>query len=152
MGLAFILIGIIVLVVAIRNSYASLWQALDQDLFNGGFVGWIIAIAVVAAAGYVPAIRTPARYFLGLMVLVFMFTKGSGFFDQLNSATSASPSSGGLSLSTNAVDKAQAPPLQNGLPIDLLNGAGSNNPVSQVAGAAKSAFSFATMFGGMFGL
>lgn len=73
-----VLVGLILIVTAIRGTTSDFASDLSQDI-SSGFVKWLAAIVVIGALGYVPAFKTPSRYLLGLVALVIFLTSGSGF-------------------------------------------------------------------------
>ena len=141
MALAFILIGVALLVAAFRNTQGQLGTLIAGD-FTGSssFLDWIAVVAIVGMAGYMPALRTPSRYFMGLILLVVFLTKGTGFFSQLHSAIK------------NPVASTTAAPVQatptTGIPVSLSAGSGTaasgaGSAVSSATGAASALTSFA---------
>ena len=123
MPFVLLLIGLVLIVAAFNNAQASLAAELEKDA--PGFFRWGLAIAAILALGYVPALRTPSRALLAVVVFVLVVTNyqqiiagiksfaGSGSTPQGGSAastsTSSSTSSGGLPvIGTLAGDAAQA--------------------------------------------
>lgn len=140
MALAFILVGLAIIVVAIRNTYADLGSALAQDMFTGQFWEWIVALLIIAAIGYVPYLRTPSRWLLALLIVVFIIANGSGFFSKLQSAGAAKPTSG----TQTAADTAANPTIGEALPVQLnISGSGG------IGGLLGSIGKLATSVGGM---
>lgn len=78
-----ILVGGILLVSGIRNTYGQLWTLVKND-FTGtnSFLPWIAAIAVVGGLGYVPKLRPLSIAFLTLLLLVLVLSNG-GIFQKL---------------------------------------------------------------------
>jgi hypothetical protein len=72
MPIALIVIGALLVVVAFNNTMGSLAHELEADL--PGFFIWMVAIAAVLGLGYVPGMKTPSRWLLGLIVLVVVLT------------------------------------------------------------------------------
>lgn len=70
MPIALLLIGAILIVVAFNNTMGQLAAELEADI--PGFFVWAIAIAAILGLGYVPGLRTPSRWLLGLVVLVII--------------------------------------------------------------------------------
>jgi hypothetical protein len=73
-----IIIGGILIVVAFMGTQTTLAQNLEKDV--PGFFKWAIAIAVILGLGYVPGLRTPSRWLIGLVALVVVLTQGKGIF------------------------------------------------------------------------
>lgn len=72
MALFAIIVAIILIVSAVRNTQATLFTALETDVPEFG--RWFLAIIVIGAIGYVPVFRKPARALL-LLILVVLFVK-----------------------------------------------------------------------------
>lgn len=119
MAIAFFIVGIALIVSAFRNTQGQLGTLVAGD-FSGSnsFLYWLAVAGILGAAGYVPTLRSPSRWFMGLLVIVLMLTQGKGFFSQLSSALSQSQSQA-------------ATPVQNpatpttGIPINLLGSSSS---------------------------
>lgn len=138
MALAFILLGIIAVVVAIRNTYADLGNLIAGDLGDSQFWAWLIAIGVIVAVGYIPYFRTMSRWFLALVILVFVLKNGTGFFDQLRNSTPASSST------QSQADQTQNPNVTSPLPVQLqiTGSGGAAGAISGGIGAVKTLVSF----------
>lgn len=110
MPLLLVLIGAVLIVTAIRGTTASLATHLGADL-TSGFVKWLAALVLIGGIGYVPALRTPARYLLALVIVVILLKDGTGllqsFVTQLESAptpTPAQPAGGNAQLPAIPID------------------------------------------------
>lgn len=80
MPYALILIGAILLVAGVRNSYADLWELVKGDFTaQGGFLTWVAAIAVVGGIGYIPRLRSLSIAFMTLLLLVLVISNGGVF-------------------------------------------------------------------------
>jgi hypothetical protein len=94
MGLLFVVVGVILIVSAIRNTTGSLATHISQD-FNSGFLAWLGAILLIGMVGYLPKMQTISRLFLALVVLVLFLKQGTGFFEsflqQIKNAPAAQP-------------------------------------------------------------
>jgi hypothetical protein len=93
MPFAALIIGAIILVVAINNSYADLAHELESDI--PGFFKWGIAIAAILALGYIPGLRTPSRWLLALVVVVLLVTQGQAILAGLSSFAASSGQASG---------------------------------------------------------
>jgi uncharacterized membrane protein HdeD (DUF308 family) len=69
-GLVALIIGLILIVSAVRNSQDALFTALGQDAPK--FLVWAAAIIAVGAIGYIPGLRTTSRLLLGLIIVVLI--------------------------------------------------------------------------------
>jgi hypothetical protein len=70
MPFAVLLIGVILVVVAFNNSMGALASELEADI--PAYFKWAAAIAAILGLGYIPGLRTPSRYLLGLVLLVVL--------------------------------------------------------------------------------
>ena len=72
MPFAILLIGAILVVTAFNNSFGTLASELESDI--PPYFKWAAAIAAILGLGYIPGLRTPSRYLLGLVLLVILLT------------------------------------------------------------------------------
>lgn len=70
MGLIALIIGIVLIVAAVRNSQGALFTALELDVPR--FVVWAAAIIAVGAIGAIPGLKPASRYLLALVVIVII--------------------------------------------------------------------------------
>lgn len=82
MPLAFLLIGIIFLVAAVRGLHKELFAALKSD-FTGpnNFIFWAVSLWAIIAIGYFKPLKPLSNAFLALVVLVLLL-QNKGFFDK----------------------------------------------------------------------
>lgn len=73
MAWAFLIIGLIVLVAAIRGKQTDLWNLVRSD-FTGSnnFFYWVLAVILLVALGTFKPIRPITDAFLGLIILVIL--------------------------------------------------------------------------------
>ncbi len=67
-----LVIGVVLIVSAIRNTHSDLLGALGQDV--PGFVVWGAAIFGVAVIGFIPGLKPVSRALLALVVVVIVLT------------------------------------------------------------------------------
>lgn len=79
MPVALIVLGAILIVVAFNNTHGQLAIGLRQDVPE--FFVWGLAIVAILGLGYVPALKTPSRWLLGLVVLVIVLVNYKSFLD-----------------------------------------------------------------------
>jgi hypothetical protein len=131
MALGFILIGVVLVIVAIRNSYRQFGAQLASD-FTGpdNFWYWIAAVAIIGAIGYVPYLRTPSRILLALILVVFLLKNGTGFFSNLQTALASAPQP-----SQTTTDQ-----IPQSIPVTLSGGSsgGAGGKIGGILGAATS--------------
>ena len=75
MPFAILLIGAILVVVAFNNSFGALASELESDI--PPYFKWAAAIAAILGLGYIPGLKTPSRYLLGLVLLVILLANNS---------------------------------------------------------------------------
>lgn len=72
MPFAVLIIGAVLIVAAFNNTQADLATALKTDL--AGFFAWAAAITIILGIGFIPGLKNPSRYLLGLVVTVIVLT------------------------------------------------------------------------------
>jgi hypothetical protein len=102
MILVALLIGVVLIVAALRNSQAALFTALGQDV--PGYVVWAAALFAVGAIGYVPGMKPISRGLLALVLIVIILNNYqnilNGFQAVSNSGNEASTPPSGTTAST----------------------------------------------------
>jgi len=91
MPIALITIGLLLVITGVKNTYAQFGAQLKND-FTGqnNFTTWLVAIGLIGAVGYVPALRAFSNGFLVLVFIVIVLKNG-GAFDNLKSALAQGP-------------------------------------------------------------
>ena len=108
MPIVLILIGAMLIVSAWKNTFGTLTSALATDL--PGFAKWFLAVALVGGLGYVPGLRTPSRWLLGLVMLSLVLKNYTNIFAGLqNAASGASPGAAATGSPSPAAVYAAAP-------------------------------------------
>lgn len=84
MPFALLIVGIVMIVSAVRNTTDQLTTAFKND-FTGkdNFLYWLVSILIIGAIGYVPTLRHLSRVFL-VLVIVVLFLSNGGFFTKFN--------------------------------------------------------------------
>lgn len=102
MPFVILLIGAILIVSAFNNSFGTLASELENDV--PGFFKWGAAIAAIMGLGFIPGLRTPSRWLLGLVLLVILLTNYqqviAGFQSFLTSSGQATGGEGAANPST----------------------------------------------------
>ncbi len=91
-----LIIGVVLIVAAIRNSQGDLFSALATDV--PAYFVWAAAIVAVGALGYVPGLKPVSRGLLALIILVIFLHNYQSIlsgFQGVISNTETSPSSAG---------------------------------------------------------
>ena len=116
MPYALILIGAILLVAGIRNTYADLWKLVESDFTatdtQGSFISWLAVVAVVGGIGYIPKLKSLSIAFMTLLLLVLVISK-QGLFAKLQSFIQSGVSSAAQSGTTAASTSTPSNPLGN---------------------------------------
>lgn len=80
MPYALLLIGAVLLVAGLRDTYSQLWDLVKGDFTqHGGFLTWVAAIAVVGGMGYIPKLKPLSIAFMTLLLLVLVISNGGVF-------------------------------------------------------------------------
>lgn len=88
MPFLFIVAGLVLTISAVRGTNGDLLTLLKADVTGkNNFIYWMVAILVIGALGYIPSVKPLSRAFL-VLVLVVLFLKSGGVFQQFTSALS----------------------------------------------------------------
>lgn len=90
MPVILIFLALILIMAAWNNTQATLAGNLATDV--PGFAKWAIAILIVGGLQWIPGMKIPARWLLGLVILVIVLTQGTRIaagFSDLTSGQSA---------------------------------------------------------------
>lgn len=137
------IIGLLLIASAMRNTEHELGQLIQGDfLGTGGFITWAGAILAIGALGYLPELRTPSRYMLGLLATVLIVRNG-GVWDQaqasLQQASAAGPAPP-IATPLTSADKSASP-----------GGSGSSSGSSSSSGGIGSILGDAVGLASLFG-
>ena len=132
MILVALVIGLVLVVAAIRNSYTTLFSAIGTDA--PGFAVWAAAVVFVGALGFIPAFRTPSRALLALVLIVIVINNYQAVFSGLAAAASPGAGASTASASSGAGQSNTA---------TASNAAG--NAMASLSSAASTINSFASM-------
>lgn len=110
MPYALLVMGAVLLVAGIRNTYGQLWSLVEGDFTQqGGFLAWVAAIGVIGALGYVPKLK-PLSIALLTLILIVLVISHNGVFAQLQQFIT----SGGGASAHPAPSPTVAAPVLNG--------------------------------------
>lgn len=123
---AALIIGVVLIVAAIRNSQAALFSALATDVPE--YVIWAAAIVAVGAIGYVPGLKPVSRGLLALVILVVILNNYKAILAGFESASVGAIKSGANNASSSSTN-----------PV-----ASTASDTSGLAASAQQATSFAT--------
>lgn len=90
MILVALMIGIILVVAAIRNSQASLFSALATDVPQ--FVVWAAALLALGMIGFIPGLKPISRGLLALVIVVIVLRNYSGIISGFQAAAKVNSS------------------------------------------------------------
>lgn len=118
MPFALAIVGIVLLVSALRGTSGSLFAALKADFTGtGNYIYWVVAIFVVGSIGYIKKLQPMSDAFLALLLVVLMISN-KGFFAQFMTAlSSADTTSCTQTSSTPGVTN----PIASLLPSSIVN-------------------------------
>ena len=141
MPFAVLLVGAILVVVAFNNTAGTLATELEGDI--PGFFKWAAAIAAILGIGYVPGLRTPSRYLLGLVLLVILLVNYKGILAGFQNFLTSTPTTGGGG-NTSPTQPYATSPTSNATPSASAIAGGSGTTVNAATTAATS---FSTLGG-----
>lgn len=127
MILVALMIGIILVVAAIRNSQASLFSALSTDVPQ--FVVWAAALLAIGMLGFIPGLKPISRGLLALIIVVIALRNYQGIISGFQAA--AKTKSGTVTVTDNAASNSTfplTPALQSiygGLDMSAFSSAGT---------------------------
>ncbi len=101
MAFALLIIGITLIVAAVRNTQGTLVDLLIRDFSGeGNFVYWIVALLLVGSVGYVPRLKPISDGFLVIIILALLLSRGNpksasgGFFEKFTEALGSTKTPG----------------------------------------------------------
>jgi hypothetical protein len=137
MPFAILILGAILVITAFNNSFGTLASELEGDI--PGYFKWAAAIAAILGIGYVPGLRTPSRYLLGLVLLVVLLKNYSGIFSGFKSFLTSSGAATSGAGAANPTAGYVAAPTSNATPTaQQIAGGGSGTTVNAATAAATS--------------
>lgn len=84
MPFALLIVGLLLVVSAVRNTSDDLLKLVKSDLTGkNNFSYWMISILIIGSIGYIPSMAKLSRSFL-VLVIVTLFLSNNGFFDKFN--------------------------------------------------------------------
>jgi len=87
MPFVFVIIGLLLLVVAIRGTQNDAFTLLKSEFVGAhSFLPWAASILILGAIGYARPVKPVADALILLVVLVILLKNGGGFFARLNDA------------------------------------------------------------------
>lgn len=130
----FIILGVILVVSAARDTYGNLLTLLEGDLVNTNgpqnFFYWFAAIAIIGLVGYIDELKPISNGFLAL-VLVVLFIDNKGFFAQFTAALSQIRNSSGNTVIPNASSAGVS------VAVDTVPTGGSSSSTTVISGGGS---------------
>jgi hypothetical protein len=118
MPFALLIIGVVLLVSAVRDTQDDLFTLVKGDFSGqGNFIFWVISILIIGGIGYVPKLKPISDGFLVLVLLVLFLSKGDpskasgGFFEKFSAALKSTQTPAGSGTATQPVNAVQ--PITN---------------------------------------
>lgn len=133
MILVALIVGVILIVAAIRNSQAALFAALAVDV--PGFVLWAAAIVAVGAIGFIPGIKPVSRGLLALVLLVIILNNYKAILAGLASASVPGTAAATAAAASTSTASSGAAPSSTATPS-----------AASISSAASSASTLANVF------
>lgn len=97
MILVALMIGVILIVAALRNSQGALFSALSTDVPE--YVIWAAAILAIGAIGFIPGLKPVSRGLLALIVVVIVLNNYQAILAGFKSVASGQTRSSGKTVS-----------------------------------------------------
>lgn len=127
-----LIIGVIIVVAAVRNSQGALFTALGQDV--PAFVVWAAAIFALGAIGFVPGLKPVSRGLLALVLVVLILRNYKQIISGFQTAWQHPPAP----VASKSTDPATGTQTQNndaGASSSVLDIFGGNTSAAPVTGA-----------------
>lgn len=124
MPFALLMIGIVLVTVAVRNTQDVFIALLKNDFSGqGNFFYWVAALLIIGMIGMIPKLKPVSDAFLLLILLALFLTRGNpsmpggGFFNEFLAALKGTQNAPGISFGAGAI-----PGLGNGPTIGVGSG------------------------------
>lgn len=126
MPFTLIILGVVLLVAAVRGTQDDLFALVKGDLTGpNNFIYWLVAILFIGSIGYIPKLRPLSITFMVLVVIVLVLargnpnTSGGGFFQKFTDALKSTQTAQGATATTKGSAFSTLPDLQNLLAFPL---------------------------------
>lgn len=87
MPFALLFIGILLIVVSVRNTQAGFIALVEGDFTGAGnFFYWVVALLAIGLIGYIPKAKPVSDALLILILLALVLATGKGVFSQVTAA------------------------------------------------------------------
>jgi hypothetical protein len=147
MPFALVVIGLLMIVTGINNTYSQFGAQLQKD---AGFLPWALAIFVVGLIGNISDLRTFSHYFMALILISVILANSkqgsAGFFSNLSAAIKAGPTAPQATAASSSSSG-----VASGI-ISALTSSPSSGSGAAPAAGSTSTTSGTGIFGSGFGL
>lgn len=135
MPYALVIIGLLMIITGINNTYAQFAGQLQTD-FGGqkGFIVWALALGAVGALGYINDLRTFSHYFMALILISFILSN-KGVFANLQAALKSGPTQPTASAQPGSLSAGSSTSDLNSAITSNQQGVGGSTP--ETSGQAK---------------
>jgi hypothetical protein len=112
MILVVLIVGIVLIVAAVRNTHASLFSALIGDVPQ--YAVWAAAILAVGAIGFVPVLKPVSRGLLALILLVLILKNYQAILTGFQSAWQGAAAQGAAGAAAGSSASTAIAPVRQG--------------------------------------
>lgn len=135
MPFALVVIGLLMIITGINNTYSQFGSQLQSD-FSGSksFIVWILALGSVGALGYVKDLRQFSHYFMAL-ILISMILSNKGVFQNFQAALASGPKAPNANNTQTALSPQSSTADLNSAITSNQQGVGGSTPAT--SGQAK---------------
>lgn len=134
MPFAIVIIGVVIAIAAWNDSFPALASELEQDI--PGYMKWGFAIVALLALGYIPGFRTPSRWLVALIALVYVVTQWSAI--QAAFTSLAQSMQGGATASGTGTPTPTASYSSTYAPASATASAGTTSTTSATSATAQA--------------
>ena len=113
MPIALLIIGLILIISAVRGTTKTVFALFESD--GQAFISWFLIIIILGLVGISKTLRPVSNSFLVLVLVVFTLKNSGGIFSSFKQLTVATPSSADATPTSTATNPAVSPALTQAL-------------------------------------
>lgn len=132
MILVALFVGAVLIVAAIRNSQAALFQALSTDV--PGYVVWAAALLALGLIGFVPGLKPISRGLLALVLVVIVMQNYQAIITGFQSVSKGQVASTGKTVSIDGTSSTAPASTVNSSPFGGLDMSAFTSAIAGTAG------------------